>query len=268
MKEAIIFAIVVLFVIVIALQQKTQTLTFNTPEIVYAQDQPSDERTDVETTVDGHQVSFSVPKGKKAQCISCKGGGSAAVTKKYNQILQVDPNATIGQDDASLYRVANTKEAYPLPTGPGEKAYKYTSNQPENRKVSRNDQQGAVPEESQTSYQFRDYAGENFDQQQMGIGLRDPNKVPDLTIISPTGEESRITQKYNFRDLQAKYSWEDFHKGEGQTAFAPGTMPTFGLWTSFDNVPNYLNCETYSMKPRWTNSCWKPELALYGRYGG
>jgi len=265
MNAIIVVAVaIVVLIVLFSIQQKQPTLTFNIPK-----SQPKVEI-----------VASSSNKPK--MCTSCLGGNSAAVTNKFNalvksspeatnienQVLQIDPMATIGPDGKSLYRVANTKEAYPLPTGSGDQVYDFSYDQPETGEISRNHAPGAIPAASQTSYKFKDYSPENYDQKQTGTGNLDPNSLPELTIVSPTGEESRITQKYNFRNLQAKYSWEDFHATEGQRITAPGTQPTFGLWTSFSEVPDHRSCKTYSMPARWNNSCWRPELALYGNYGG
>jgi len=219
------------------------------------------------------QIEIGNNPNKKA-CFSC---GTNSLTKKYNnqkssnlsidnQILKIDPDATIGPDNASLYREANVKTPYPIPTGPSARPYNFPVRQPGIPQGTRNDQRGAVPYESTTSNKFYDYGPNNLDQRQTGRGELDPKAVGDLTIISPTGEESRVTQKYSFRDLQ-KYSWADFHQGEGERIQSPGTLPTFGLYVPFNAVPT-RECGLVSMKQPYNNSCYKPELALYGSFGG
>lgn len=39
----------------------------------------------------------------------------------------------------------------------------------------------------------------------------------------------------DFQDLK-QYNWWDFHDTSGQAVYAEGTLPTFGLWTTKNNL--------------------------------
>jgi hypothetical protein len=197
---------------------------------------------DIDIPQDDAKYGSSNPQNGKTPCLACS--GSDKLTSKYAK--------------------TQLKKASFIPTGSSEKAYNYPMKSYQYQNSPRNTSRGAVPYESTIGRVDKDFGPENYNQSQMGIGELDPLSPPSLVIQGPNGKESRVTKEYDFRNLQST-PYEAFFPTAGQLGFSPGTLPTFGLWRPFDDVP-VRECGRVSMPARWTLPCDLPGLSTYTKY--
>lgn len=64
----------------------------------------------------------------------------------------------------------------------------------------------------------------------------DPTSPKRIKIQAPDGQLSTIVTKPDHTNLQGR-PWQDFHPTSGQSVFAPGITPVWGLQNSFENAP-------------------------------
>lgn len=97
------------------------------------------------------------------------------------------------------------------------------------------------------------------------IETRDVSSKPSCSSCSGSPQKNKFKMIGDIKVPESKYTIEDFHVNQGKGMTSPGTSPTFGLWTGFNDVP-VRACGKTAMPAVRNLPCNLPGKSLYNGY--